>query len=1552
MKNVIAKHSSRIFVVFTILFITLLLSAKVNAASVGDFTVTGSSSDYSFADNTLTITGSGELTISGTSTTQNIAVADGITANVTLDGVNIDNSLMNNYNKSPFEIIGAGTANITLFGENVLIADQYYAGISVTENATLIITESSTGTLQAVGGSEAAGIGGIQVNPNAGSITINGGTINATATNVASGIGSGDDGAGGNITINGGDVTATGESSPGIGGGYFSGYGNITINGGTIHSTGGNLAAGIGGDRYCTGGTIKITGGNITAIGGAYAAAIGGGSNGSGGTITISGGVVNASADQLYALSIGGGDGGAVGTFSTGDNGTAWIYASKPISDQSRKASWSGFIYENIATVTVGGAQTLNENLTVNLGANWTLLSGAVLTVPNGLTLDIDGTINVNGTIDVYGRMINDGTVQNNNVVNIYNNIQNNGSFLGNPYLNYNQRSGDLLVFGGLIDVDYGYDSDSRTLTIIKETPVTISGTTTQDKVVVQGGVSANLTFNELNIDLSSANGEAAFEVESGGAVAVTVLNDNSLKSGNGRAGLEVPNGATLVITASSSGSLDVDGGEGGAGIGGGQNEAGGDITISSGTIVATTIGDGNGVGSESSSSSFSTGDGNAWIVSENGMISDQSGKASWSGIIFEDGDGAVYKNQTLAQNRVIPTGANLTVPANTRLTIPTNTTLTNNDGTLSMHGWIEGDGRLEGDGNYVASILLTENIQNIPTQNYTGSSIEPTIYATGTRTFSGAVFNGKVFNASLEGYEFEYRNNVNVGTNTASVIITKKDEIWDLRLVETFSIESLTENFIVVGGEYNDDYSVTEYSTYSVITVLTDTPLEIYNVNKSKSTADRIVVADGVMADITLSGVHIDVSGMPNATAFHTLGTANITLVGDNILKSGNNKAGFAVIGDAAVTFTANSTGTLNVTGGAFGSGIGGNLGYGDGHTGQGDAGTITINGGTINATSGSQAAAIGGGHGGKRGNITIAGGVVTTSLDSPNEYGAIGGWIHATNDNGTFSTGSNGDAWINTQSGVISDQTSKEDWSGVIIEDGNTTFYGDRELNKNYTTPAGKTMSVPNASKLTIPADITLTNNGDFTVAGTLTVLGTLTGSGTLGGDGEFISNQLSQDNIDSIQDVTHTGGEIKPAINLIGTIEIMNTQFTPTYEGWLISYEDNIAVGSGKAVLTKDGQRLEKAFEILSASSSFTVSGGTKGDDYTLTDTVLTVLTDTPLTLSSDGETSIRIVIESDHANLTLNNLKINVSEYPGASAISVGSGKGLLIHLLGTNSLYSGLGGAGIHVPKDSILTIMGNNTGELTVTGRAGGAAIGGVKGGVVSDSGVSDGVGDAGYIAIEGGVINAVTEPEGLYNIAATIGGGYAGAGGSVTITDGTVTISSERSYGAIGGWEGEGAGIGTFSTGISGNAWIYAKNGAILDKSSRDRWSGVIIENGEMEMYGDTVTLSSDAEINSGQTLTIAEHQTLDISKVTLTNNGTLYRNGTLNGSLSGTPFMGDLNGDGTLSTADLTAVLETDNYNKTVAGGASELADLNGDGKVNFADLAIARNSKNFGR
>ena len=109
---------------------------------------------------------------------------------------------------------------------------------------------------------------------------------------------------------------------------------------------------------------------------------------------------------------------------------------------------------------------------------------------------------------------------------------------------------------------------------------------------------------------------------------------------GAGIGGGDGDSGGTITING---GTVTATGGYFGAGIGGGRYGAGGTVTVSGGTVTAI-----NGIlaagigGNSGENGSFNTTESDNAVIFTNN-ISDQSGKADWSGVIFEGNSGQVY---------------------------------------------------------------------------------------------------------------------------------------------------------------------------------------------------------------------------------------------------------------------------------------------------------------------------------------------------------------------------------------------------------------------------------------------------------------------------------------------------------------------------------------------------------------------------------------------------------------------------------------------------------------------------------------------------------------------------------------------------------------------------------------------------------------------------------------------------------------------------------------------------------------------------------------------
>ena len=185
--------------------------------------------------------------------------------------------------------------------------------------------------------------------------------------------------------------------------------------------------------------------------------------------------------------------------------------------------------------------------------------------------------------------------------------------------IQWNIADGDITVKAG--DTK-GTNRVSQGETTKDDTDTVITGKSEQHTVTIDtSGGNVDVTFDDLKIDVSgktevdgSGDGparesKAAVTVQGGGDATIELDGDNKLKSGSNNAGLEKnehESEGTLTIKddKGKDGSLTAEGGEGGAGIGGGAERTGSNITIRGGTIEAVggsnAAGIGDGVGARS----------------------------------------------------------------------------------------------------------------------------------------------------------------------------------------------------------------------------------------------------------------------------------------------------------------------------------------------------------------------------------------------------------------------------------------------------------------------------------------------------------------------------------------------------------------------------------------------------------------------------------------------------------------------------------------------------------------------------------------------------------------------------------------------------------------------------------------------------------------------------------------------------------------------------------------------------------------------------------------
>ena len=216
-------------------------------------------------------------------------------------------------------------------------------------------------------------------------------------------------------------------------------------------------------------------------------------------------------------------------------------------------------------------------------------------------------------------------------------------------------------------------------------------------------------------------------------------------------------------------------------------------------------------------------------------------------------------------------------------------------------------------------------------------------------------------------------------------------------------------------------------------------------------------------------------------------------------------------------------------------------------------------------------------------------------------------------------------------------------------------------------------------------------------------------------------------------------------------------------------------------------------------------FTVEGGTRNQDWTYSNGVLTIQKPGDYKIRADGsESNNRIVVAEGFKNGTITIENINLKVGYNISPFEVNNTVDLTIILSGNNKLYSEAIRAGIEFNDSTTGHLTIDGTGYLEVQASTGGAAIGGAafksgnnitikKGNIIASalrqinhpggSGIGGGYqGSAHNLVIDGGNIKATS---GYYN--AAIGVGADNADGDITINGGTIIAETSMGGAAIG---------------------------------------------------------------------------------------------------------------------------------------------------------------------
>ena len=728
---------------------------------------------------------------------------------------------------------------------------------------------------------------------------------------------------------------------------------------------------------------------------------------------------------------------------------------------------------------------------------------------------------------------------------------------------------------------------------------------------------------------------------------------------------------------------------------------------------------------------------------------------------------------------------------------------------------------------------------------------------------------------------------------------------------------ETGTGTFTVTGGGLNTDY---EYED-NVLTILTGTSLTI----SGTTTTDRIVVRSGVSADITLDGVSIDRSiGFPAVCAFDIAGaTVKLTLKGTNTLKSGWRIAGLHVPGDASLTVTAESTGSLTAASrtDSGAAGIGGNTGAtgvaGTGTPGGvGEAcGTVNIQGGTVHVDGG-----IGGGGGGSgdhgndmtgtrstAGGIGGAGGTVNICGGTVTVTGGVGGGVGGPGGSSSQSSASGG---VGGAGGAVNISGGTVTVTGGI--GGGTGGMGGAQTSSGDSGGSGGAGGTVTISGGTVAVD---GNIGGGT--GGQGGMGTLDPgvNGAAGAVGVFSTGEsgcafLVTSSIDDTDTANWSGvvfqgvmGKVygSPTISTDASLPMGGTLTVGAGQTLTIA-EDTVLTVPERTTIINNGTLCNNGLLVMDGSLTENPATGEGAKNkrcgsfqVTYEGLAAPVYQDGCLTLNMDGNyliqmapdapvpTTDRIVVAEGVHSITLDNVSIDISGDNRSCAFDM-AGAAVELTLLGENSFISGKDAAGLRVPEGAALTVTVESTGSLTV-GNGGedylGAAIGGISGEA------------CGAVTVNGGTVTAIG------NFGAGIGGGAGtstnGAndigrpGGVVTVNGGKVTAESQRGAGIGGGFGNDAGGAGGTVTVNGGAVAASSKLGAGIGGGFGNEKGSECGPGGEVILSGGIVTAFSTFASGIGGLRSSSDGGTLSGSKNAWVCAGTEHGDSTVNADLAG---------------------------------------------------------------
>ncbi|HIW39488.1 MAG TPA: hypothetical protein IAA36_00785 [Candidatus Eubacterium pullicola] len=373
------------------------------------------------------------------------------------------------------------------------------------------------------------------------------------------------------------------------------------------------------------------------------------------------------------------------GAFNLSGDGTTYPTSAVSYLDHTE----NGFVTKYAETYT----EINSENLPTTWNDGWYVVDG---------TVEIDSRVTVTGDVklilkDGANLIVNGGiSVPSGSTFTVY------GQQDGTGNLTSNGTNGTAGIGGTADNVNFG------TIVLAAKGKITATGDTRAAGIGGGGrmnnGQSVDGTIHIYCGTIEATGGNWAAGI-GGGADSVTnceiIIDGGTItaQGGENNVGIGGTDGSkTITING---GDIKAYGSGAGAGIGGSYNASGGSITITGGFVEAGSIGGGSaenggpggtivisggvvtadriGAGGNNGEGTFSTGQsGDAVIFA--GSITDQSGKSSWSGLIFEGGEGRIYgSSYTVDENLTIPENTDLIIESGKTLTVENGVTIKNN---------------------------------------------------------------------------------------------------------------------------------------------------------------------------------------------------------------------------------------------------------------------------------------------------------------------------------------------------------------------------------------------------------------------------------------------------------------------------------------------------------------------------------------------------------------------------------------------------------------------------------------------------------------------------------------------------------------------------------------------------------------------------------------------------------------------------------------------------------------------------------------------------------